>query len=209
MNQQKNESLSWNQRLILMGLFLTPVLIVAGAIWGISAVINTPEYKNLYPKQGILIYKKEAGGGKLNPYYYFKVNIDGKQFAFSLKRQFRSAYRKLQPGDQMDMLVKREHNVTTRQQRIYELKVNGEMLVTYNKVVSPSNYDLFSKKICIALLGILVFFILIKFLFGPEEKNGDLGLEFDAQHSVIRTTKTITPSSIKRLIKITPINNQE
>jgi len=164
LNQEKIKPLTLKQWFIVLALFLTPVLVVVGIIWGIAYVIKTPEYKDLYPMQGILVSKKLAGGvgTRTKHYYRLRVNVDGEEFTFSLGAGFISAYRKLQLGDKMKMLVKRKKNIKTKQQRIYELKVNGETLVKYDSVVRPSNNDSFSKIISFVLLGVIIFFILIK-----------------------------------------------
>jgi len=152
--------LTWEQRFILLALFLVPILTVTGIIWGIYSVIKTPEYEDLYPMQGILVYKKRPSNGRHD--YYLKVNIDGEEFAFSVRPPFALAYPKLQVGDQMNMLVKRKKNVKTKTQRIYELEVNGEMLVTYDRAVAPNSDDRFAKKTSFVLFGIILFFILMR-----------------------------------------------
>ncbi len=41
-----------------------------------TLVLRLPEYKGLDAKQGILVYKKNPGGGKMNCHHHLKVNID-------------------------------------------------------------------------------------------------------------------------------------
>ena len=86
--------------------YFAAILLCTGAfLWGLIQVVTPPDYDDLYPKQGILVDKQIAGGGKVSYFYDLTVSIAGQDYPFSLDYEFGAVFRQLQPGDKLEMLV--------------------------------------------------------------------------------------------------------